>query len=292
MTLLRPATVSSSSAPRSCRKGFTLVELLVVIGIIALLISILLPTLQSARRSANSVKCLAALKELGNAFTLYAHNNKGTYPAVYDNQLKGTVTQRRWMEYVAPYISRLGKDMKDYSDIAKIRTNNPLWGCPEWTRSYQYEVKSAYDGQNVYTGYGMQYYPGYPLKHVDATNAYRSNATRVGYVKANVWGKNGSERLVLADAMVDNIQLPPAGYTAAVEFAPFNPIGTATGQFTTNTFGIDARHIKPGSTKEAAKSIKGTNALFADGHAGSVTPKEAYNAIRMPGGDFAPNVKK
>jgi prepilin-type N-terminal cleavage/methylation domain-containing protein/prepilin-type processing-associated H-X9-DG protein len=59
------------------KKGFTLVELLVVIGIIALLISILLPSLNKARRSAKGVQCLSNLRQLEAGYVMYADGNRG-----------------------------------------------------------------------------------------------------------------------------------------------------------------------------------------------------------------------
>src|SRR6187551_2438990 len=83
-------------------RAFTLVELLVVIAIIAILIGILLPALQAARRQSDRVKCLANLRQIGNAYQLYAVEFKGFWPVA---QHRWTLNnERRWYDFISKYV--------------------------------------------------------------------------------------------------------------------------------------------------------------------------------------------
>ena len=62
------------------RRGFTLVELLVVIGVIAVLIALLMPALSAAREHANRVKCLATLRSMAQAAQMHAVEHRGYMP--------------------------------------------------------------------------------------------------------------------------------------------------------------------------------------------------------------------
>ncbi len=85
-------------------RGFTLVELLVVIGIIALLISILLPSLNAARSAARSVASLSNLRQLGIGLTFYVNDYKGYYPAHHYPAHPSVPDRVRWADAIWPYM--------------------------------------------------------------------------------------------------------------------------------------------------------------------------------------------
>lgn len=79
------------------RRAFTLVELLVVIGIVALLIALLLPALSTARENAKSLACLSNLRQLATAAQLYCDRYHGSYPiAYYDEVTPPIQTSYAW----------------------------------------------------------------------------------------------------------------------------------------------------------------------------------------------------
>jgi prepilin-type N-terminal cleavage/methylation domain-containing protein len=76
--LIRIMTIRSTTS----RRAFTLIEILVVIGIIAILMSILIPVMGRAKQAASRTACLAQLKDIGNFFQMYLNENKQRVPRV------------------------------------------------------------------------------------------------------------------------------------------------------------------------------------------------------------------
>ena len=108
-----------SATPRA-RRAFTLVELLVVIGIIALLIAVLMPALTAARAQARAVACLSNVRQIAVAAQMYVNETK------------------RFVAYIPPVNGEPAKDRKEllYPYLAQGKNNadnegNQVWHCPE-----------------------------------------------------------------------------------------------------------------------------------------------------------------
>lgn len=284
------------------RTGFTLVELLVVIGIISVLVGILLPTLSTVRRQANSVKCMSALRQIGMAFHFYEREYSGRWPIVYHHAggspplLPTGQLDKHWPDFIARYMTS-SKYIDTAQDLAAIRAEYEKWGCPQWDKVREYDItEPGQNGPAPLLGYAMHYHPsfyddylpGLPVPpSMDFGRAVERMAiiTRTGtwgqYVRSNVWRRRGAgQRGLITDS--DGIVI----YTlyqfreSSVRFQPF----FRTDFEPNTTFSVNAiRHASPKTSRRAALRTKGMNMLFCDLHVESVTVRDAWNAIHNPG---------
>lgn len=111
---------------KKSKAGFTLVELLVVVGIIALLIAMLLPALSRAREAAKATTCLSNIRQLAGALVMYTIENKGYLPVQYgdvstfaDPSVFDTPNPGNWNVFAS---------LMHYLD--GVNTASSLWVCP------------------------------------------------------------------------------------------------------------------------------------------------------------------
>jgi prepilin-type N-terminal cleavage/methylation domain-containing protein/prepilin-type processing-associated H-X9-DG protein len=204
------------------RRGFTLVELLVVIGIIAVLIGILLPALNSARRQGNTVKCLSNLRQIGLAFQIYAREYKGAWPVVVHHEgpqdpsmavklFPAGHGDRTWMDFLARYILSKKFVESTTADLQDVRARYDNFACPSWQRTSDNDPFYLGNplGPTPLIGYAMQYHPTF-YTDVAGGMPFGTALTRMplvtrtgipgNYIKEAVWTKKGAERALIADA--------------------------------------------------------------------------------------------
>jgi prepilin-type N-terminal cleavage/methylation domain-containing protein len=119
------------------RRGFTLVELLVVIAVIAILMGLLLPAIQRVREAANRTQCANNLKQIGLALYHYANNNDATLPPSAWAPPDSPVLGASWAVVVLPYLEQdnlyktwdLNASYYDQSSQARL-TPLSIYFCP------------------------------------------------------------------------------------------------------------------------------------------------------------------
>jgi len=224
------------------RHGFTLIELLVVVTIIALLVAILLPSLQSAREATRRVVCLSNQRQLTMSGIMYAGENRLIMPHADDDP-----THSGHIRF--PYswnIERFVNPIEPY--VNKIENVS----CPSWPGQTPAQPTSDSPFIPGHEGDYISHILWLPGKD-ENTDFWLEQRPSAPPVK---WTNARSNQIVTADWNIYwqsgiNPQLTTFGYT---------------------NHGVDGGGEYPGSLTEYVRAVEGSNRTYVDGHGEWVTP--------------------
>ncbi len=234
------------------KKAFTLIELLVTIAIIAILASILLPSLNKAKTAARGISCLNQIKQLGTMISSYEQDSGGWGPANQRMDINGFSAAHYWPRtlFRTGYMSKSGTRILVCPERTNYYRANVLLGSADEVDKDGNNWGAAQYGMNRYfigeRGGGNQYYL-YPddKAAIEASGIYRITSTR-----------EPSKTILLADAFIYGSTL---GYTpygndqrcGALQLSR----SKSTGLDNTHNYRIDTVHGTSGMVS------------FVDGHA-------------------------
>ena len=294
----------NTSRPR----GFTLVELLVVIGIIALLISILLPSLQAARRAAQNVQCTSNLRQIASAAMLHAHDRKGYMPPASDHwmvvnahdrdktkfQYRDDGWLKDWASALLPYLGKRGVD--NFQDAPKEQAK--IFQCPSDT----WLDEPSEPGYRLWNNVTHRYNP---ISYgVNADIASMTNERGLGHFSYDHWlgvyrgpksysGYNGSDYGAPLNARLFKVHKPAETMLFAdAGTRPSHPMGKSgiesneTLAYSSHWSGggsLQNMHLRqdymPGKVP-LQRHINRINIAFCDGHAETVMVKD-FHRVRL-----------
>ena len=274
---------TASSRLRSTRSAFTLVELLVVISIIALLISILLPTLRDARDQAKAALCLANLRSLSHGWHMYAdENNDMSVPGRYYNKGGGTSNPANWydvgngLKYRPRWVATMGKQVGIYAFNQPSTSNDrqdydsKVYHCPA--------AADRTDERNAAFGYNHQF----------LGNARQTNG------KFNNWPVNRSRIRTFAGTVLGGDCMGTAAGFPEIARKSYDAKGGDFDRVGNHAWTLDPPRLTATSdrgdggatsprTAVDPRHLDKANVIFCDGHGERTTPKNLGYRIRAAG---------
>jgi prepilin-type processing-associated H-X9-DG protein/prepilin-type N-terminal cleavage/methylation domain-containing protein len=209
------------------KKAFTLVEILVVIGIITILIAILLPALAKARAASQSIVCMSNLRQLGLATEMYVNQNKGLMP--YPTTTKGE--QTLWFTALDPFLNAIGGVNR--TGVAAERAYKTYKQDPVW---------DTFDG-------------GKNSGAADTTKEFARTYKMNSMLRRN--------HPVYMQAKITDCK-PSANFVYLGDGLSLDQTGPVPNQFESGQFSMEVNDVTQASP--ALRHYGGANILFVDGH--------------------------
>lgn len=263
---------SRGTLPR--RSAFTLVELLVVIGIISVLIAILMSAVKTAREAANRVKCANNLRQVGLAMRMYINENRGwtafapnygLWELPRGSPLKADNPYAYWGIAYMPYISRLDPSAFR-SGVGSLATENALgqsrslFRCP--SNRYM-DIDPGYSDVEMAATYGLNWFVAHEPGDLGVILRGR-NTTKIRDTANFIVAQDAFEHLLEGNGdLLTNIRVNPDLTQYAVD-----PINITQYRYVARA---------PIAVKEYYRHNKWCNVLWLDGHVSGVYESDGKN---------------
>ena len=236
--------------------GFTLAEILIVIGIIAVLVAILIPSLWKVREQAAAATCANNLRQIGTAFLGYAQDNEGKFP--FHADWNPVTNKEDWIHW-QPGPGRDNNDLTKTSAIAKYlgKFNNKVFHCPSDDVNNRTRFDSEHNGPRRYEF-------SYSFSGWFASNGSTADGRPVGPRITAVVNPSNKVMVIEEDELsLDDGHYWPAGFKGNLE----NYLGTRHTRPRLRNYqdwrGMD-ESVRPDRNERG-------NVVFADGHVDLVT---------------------
>lgn len=296
MYFARPfRTAPGQGRPTTTPAGFTLIDLLVVIGIIAILMGILLPALSAAREQAKAVVCQSNLHQIGLGFQMYASANQGCMPACGEDgdpagplllpDKLGWESEMMWMNGVCRAVT--GKSYDDLQVASMnggpplpIETSNHVLVCPSARPTFG--VAAGADADETVDGYFLMHGTLNQGATQEARKTFICYAMNYKLFGANVMNGKITQLQPASAVVVAFEKRTNAGEVTDADDAYYVSQGGKAGSVT----GAFLGRFKGDWKRLATRHRKGGFLVFADGHVDLATLRDALTPPVVAANDW------